>query len=212
EQVEAAPVVEDLDLDLGEVDLGSLLAGDTQVGPPEQDEPEDAADSGEDPDGAPAEPHSDREPELTGPSGHLVLSELGEMSWALIETLTAALAAGDIAEVVADLDGLDAESEVGATYRELIADMTSAAGVQLCDPDRLPIEPVEADTNEDATSDAGRLEVLDAEPGPAVEDLQGDRMDEEIGAEPAAPKADPDGDEDGFNFGFQAPPMVRGGL
>ena len=211
EQVEAAPVVEDLDLDLGEVDLGSLLAGDTQVGPPEQDEPEDAADSGEDPDGAPAEPHSDREPELTGPSGHLVLSELGEMSWALIETLTTALAAGDIAEVVADLDGLDAESEVGATYRELIADMTSAAGVQLCDPDPSPVEPVEADAAADAATDDGEPEAT-SEPDVAVEDAQGDRLDEDPGDEPPAPGTDPDGEEDGFDFGFQAPPMVRGGL
>src|SRR5699024_8601081 len=63
EAVEVVPVVEDLDLDLGEVDLGSLLAGDAQDGPPEQDEPEGAADIGEDPDSAPVPPQAAQETE-----------------------------------------------------------------------------------------------------------------------------------------------------
>src|SRR5699024_12332985 len=102
------------------------------------------------------------------------------MSWALIETLTTALAAGDIAEVVADLDGLDAESEVGATYRELIADMTSAAGVQLCDPDPAPVEPVEADAAADATTDDGEPEAT-SEPDGARGAAEGGRPGEDRG-------------------------------
>src|SRR5699024_3875909 len=131
EQVEAAPVVDDLDLDLGAVDLGSLLAGDAQDGSPEPSPPEEAADSGEDPDSASPAPQTTAAPDPSLPAGRLVLSELGEVSWELIEALTTRLADGDIAEVVADLNGMDAESEVGATYRELIADMTGEAGVQL---------------------------------------------------------------------------------
>src|SRR5699024_6552154 len=212
EDVEAAPVVEDLDLDLGEVELGSLLAGDAQDGPPEQDEPEGAADIGEDPDSAPVPPQAAQETELSPPAGRLALSELGEVSWELIEALTVRLATGDISEVVPDLDGLDGESEVGATYRELIADMTSDAGVRLSDPDLLPAEPAEATPGDDTATDDGEPEAPTSEPDVVAEDAQGDRMHEDPGDEPPAPGTDPDGDEDGFDFGFQAPPMVRGGL
>src|SRR5699024_10100955 len=212
EQVEAAPVVDDLDLDLGAVDLGSLLAGDAQDGSPEPSPPEEAADSGEDPDSASPAPQTTAAPDPSLPAGRLVLSELGEVSWELIEALTTRLADGDIAEVVADLNGMDAESEVGATYRELIADMTGEAGVQLSDPDLLPVEPVEADTEDDTATDDGEPEAPTSEPDVVAEDAQGDRMHEDPGDEPPAPGTDPDGDEDGFDFGFQAPPMVRGGL
>src|SRR5699024_917825 len=212
EDVEAAPVVEDLDLDLGEVDLGSLLAGDAQDDPPEQDKPEGAADIGEEPDSAPVPPQAAQETELSPPARRLALSELGEVTWELIEALTVRLATGDISEVVPDLDGLDGESEVGATYRELIADMTSDAGVRLRTSDLLPAEPVESDTDDDAATDGDGPDMLEAEPDLAVEDVEPDRAGEDAGAESPAPGTDPDGDEDGFDFGFQAPPMVRGGL
>src|SRR5699024_4060963 len=155
EAVEVVPVVEELDLDLGAVDLGSLLAGDAPEGQSEQYEREDVADRGEDSDGTPVLPQSTPGPDPSLPEGCLALSALGEVSWELIEALTARLAAGDIAEVVADVDGLDAESEVGVTYRELIADLTGEAGALLRDPDPAPAAPGEADTRADGGTGDG---------------------------------------------------------
>src|SRR5699024_9306893 len=114
ETVEAAPVVEDLELDLGEVDLGALLSGDDPDASPLREPPVS--------DHAEADPGPSPAPEAA-PGRRLALSELdvAGVSWQLIEALQDALAAGDVAEVVADVDGLDAVSEVGASYRELIA-------------------------------------------------------------------------------------------
>src|SRR5699024_8382027 len=84
ETVEAAPVVEDLDLDLGEVDLGALLSGDDPDASPE-------------PDHAEADPGPSPAPEAA-PGRRLALSELdvAGVSWQLIEALQDALAAGDV--------------------------------------------------------------------------------------------------------------------
>src|SRR5699024_7533058 len=48
--------------------------------------------------------------------------------------LQAALAAGDVAEVVADVEDLEEESDVGVSYRVLIAEVTSEAGAELREP------------------------------------------------------------------------------
>ncbi|WP_157773471.1 FtsK/SpoIIIE domain-containing protein [Brachybacterium vulturis] len=208
ETVEQAPVVEDIDLNLGEFDLGALLAESDRVDPADQidlpgtdvSESEEAADPGEPADAA--------------LGGCLSLSglDVGGGSWQLVQSLQAALATADVDEVIADVDGLDEDSEVGVSYRELIAEVASEAGAQL----------------REATPTGGQLEESDAaaEPEDSLPERDEDGADGESAdpnmaggqddaEEPAVTESerDPGQDlEDGFDFSFPAPPMVRGGL
>lgn len=157
------PAVEELDLNIS-FDLGSLL-GDTRsdTSPP----PDDA------------------------PSGRSVaLSELEANShFELLEALQTRVEQEPVTEIVVDVEGLDAESEVGATYRELIAELAADAGAEMSEP---------ADPDHEATTE-GQLETA---PGPI-----------DAPTAPRVPVQDPSDDEDdGFDFTFDAPPMVRGGL
>src|SRR5699024_12241264 len=100
------------------VDLGSLLAGDAPEGQSEQYEREDVADRGEDSDGTPVLPQSTPGPDPSLPEGCLALSALGEVSWELIEALTARLVDVEIAGVVAGVEGLVAEWDDVVTNHE----------------------------------------------------------------------------------------------
>lgn len=157
------PAVEELDLNIS-FDLGSLL-GDTSPVP----NPEGGASS-------------------AGQS--VALSELEANShFELLEALQTMIEREPVTEIVVDVEGLDAESEVGATYRELIAELAADAGAELSEP---------ADPDHEATA-KGQLETA---PGPI-----------DAPAAPPVPVEDPSDDEDdGFDFTFDAPPMVRGGL
>lgn len=153
------PAVEELDLNIS-FDLGSLL-GDTNPDP----EPDEA------------------------PSVRSVaLSELAANShFELLEALQTAIEQEPVTEIVIDVEGLDAESEVGATYRELIVELAADVGVELSEP---------------ATPDTPAEDLPEVAPAPA-----------DSPAAPPAPETEESLDEDdGFDFTFEAPPMVRGGL
>ncbi|WP_394217029.1 FtsK/SpoIIIE domain-containing protein [Brachybacterium vulturis] len=156
-----APAVEELDLNIS-FDLGSLL-GDTSPGP--------------DPDDAPA-------------GRSVALSELKANShFELLEALQTVIEQESVTEIVVDVEGLDAESEVGATYRELITELAVDVGAELHEP----VNPGHDVQTEDPPEIA---------PDPV------DAPDT-----PPAPVADTSDDEDdGFDFTFDAPPMVRGGI
>lgn len=232
ETVEQAPVIEDLDLDLGAVDLESLLADSEPGAPAGHVEQPDAAGL----DTEPEETLGPSQPAGAEPARRLALSELeAEVSWELVEALQAALTTADVTEVVTDIDGLDTGSDVGASYRELIAEVADEAGAQLhetgpppnnstnntspgpgsADP---PTEPNETDSADDdgptiadetdepdmAEEEAVSTAPVDPDPAP-----DGDETDNDPATDAPTPDQDP---EDGFDFGFQAPPMVRGGL
>lgn len=160
-----APAVEELDLNIN-FDLGSLLGK------------------------ASTDPDPDRE----GDAGHtgrgVALSELAANShFELLEALQTAIEQEPVTEIVIDIEGLDAESEVGATYRELMTELAADVGAEVRESftpgDDLPAE--------------GRPEIA---PDPV-----------EAPDTPPAPVLDNSDDEDdGFDFTFDAPPMVRGGL
>ena len=158
-----APAVEELDLNIS-FDLGSLL-GDAN--------PDDGPDPG--PKGAP-----------TGRS--VALSELEANShFELLEALQTMIERESVTEIVIDVEGLDAESEVGATYRELIVELAADVGAELSEP---------------ATPDTPAEDLPEVAPAPA-----------DSPAAPPAPETEESLDEDdGFDFTFEAPPMVRGGL
>ena len=208
ETVEQAPMVEDIDLDLGEFDLETLLAESSRVDPAEQielsgpdlPEAEEAMDPAELADAA--------------LGGGLSLSGLdaGGGSWRLVEALQEALATADVDEVIADVDGLDAASEVGASYRELIAEVASEAGAQVRET-----TPTSGQLDEPyaaAESDDSPIE-RDEDPADgerADPDMAGEQdIAEEMAVEDSEPEQGQDL-EDGFDFSFPAPPVVRGGL
>ncbi|MFI8778086.1 FtsK/SpoIIIE domain-containing protein [Brachybacterium paraconglomeratum] len=159
---EVALAVEELDLDIS-FDLGALLE-DTSP------EPEPAA------------------PATPGRS--IVLSELEASNlFELVETLQHVIESEPVAEIVVDVDGLDAESEVGATYRELIAELAANTSAELREP---PSGPVEIPVEDLPGVAAAPADTPATSPAPET----GTSVDE----------------EDGFDFSFEAPPMVRGGL
>lgn len=213
ETVEQAPVVEDIDLELGEVDLGSLLAQSQPDEPAEHVEP-------------PAPDHLEAEEAVDPPqpagAASLALSglDVGGGSWQLVEALQEALASADVSEVIADVDGLDAASEVGASYRELIAEVVSEAGAQLRVPAPTTKEnPAEelAGAPREPDEDAADEEPVDPDTAaePSAPGPESAAATDEAGDSPAdgvsAPEPDQD-PEDGFDFSFPAPPVVRGGL
>jgi len=115
-------------------------------------------------------------------------------------------------EVIADADGLDAASEVGASYRELIAEVAREAGAQL----------------REATATSGQLNEPDVavkQEDPPLERYEDMADDENVdpdmtggqdaAEEPAVEGAEPEMGqvlEDGFDFSFPAPTVVRGAL
>lgn len=150
------PAVEELDLNIS-FDLGTLLT-DTSPDPA--------------PDGA-------------DPAGRsIALSELKvDTLFELLEALQSVIEQEPITEIFIDVEGLDAESEVGATYRDLITELAADVGAEL----REQVTPGD---------DAPAEEPSETAPDPAE-----------------APVADAaDDEDDGFDFSFDAPPMVRGGL
>ncbi|MGP5672878.1 FtsK/SpoIIIE domain-containing protein [Brachybacterium alimentarium] len=155
------PAVEELDLNIS-FDLGSLLG----------------------------ETNPDADPKSAPTGRSVALSELEANShFELLEALQTMVERERVTEIVVDVEGLDAESEVGATYRELIAELAADAGAELSEP---------ATPHHEATAE-GQLETA---PGPI-----------DAPAAPPVPVEDPSDDEDdGFDFTFEAPPMVRGGL
>lgn len=156
-----APAVEELDLNIS-FDLGSLL-GDTTHDP---------------------------EGEASSAERSVALSELESNShFELLETLQSVIEQEPVTEIVVDVEGLDAESEVGATYRELITELAVDVGAELSDTDT----PV---------TDTSAEDLPEVAPAPA-----------DSPAAPPAPETKESLDEDdGFDFTFEAPPMVRGGL
>lgn len=157
-----APSVEELDLNIS-FDLDTLLE-DTSL----PDEPADVA----------------------APGRKVLLSGLeADSHFELLETLQTLIETEPVAEIVADVDGLDAESEVGATYRELIAELAATTGAELLEPDPRPVE-------------------IPAEDLPEVAGAPTDTP----GAAPAPEIDAPVDADDGFDFSFEAPPMVREGL
>jgi len=155
-----APAVEELDLNIS-FDLGTLL---------------EDADPGPD-GGAP-------------PGRSVTLSELeANTHFELLEALQQVIESEPVTEIVVDVEGLDTESEVGATYRELIAELAADTGAELCESVKM-----------DAEAPAADLPVVAAAPVDSP-------------ATPPSPEAeDSNGEDDGFDFTFEAPPMVRGGL
>ncbi|MCG7309693.1 FtsK/SpoIIIE domain-containing protein [Brachybacterium sp. ACRRE] len=150
EEHEPETAVEEVDLDLDiDFDLSALLDGeDGDQGAPrtpgETDAPENPRDDGvEEPEPAP-------EPDLElddRPS--LRLSDLaGGSTFAIVEELQRALEANEASEVVIDVPGLDEESEVGATYRELVEDAAFEAGVSVRE-ETVPVEDSPSATPED---------------------------------------------------------------
>jgi|GEM_PF-1508099 len=216
EAVEQAPVIEDLDLDLGEVDLGSLLV---------QSQSEDDTGPSDRPDTAGTDTEAD---ETLGrladaaPPTSLALSDLGARgaSWELVEAVQDALAAREVDDVVADVGGLEAESEVGVSYRELIADVASEAGATVREADPVPEEATgeSSPSHEPASPPPDGAAAADDDPGKtqaagAGEDGGDDDPDTPDTESDDVPVPDPDqGFEDDFDFDFQAPPVVRGGL
>ncbi|MGP9684000.1 FtsK/SpoIIIE domain-containing protein [Brachybacterium sp. AOP3-A1-3] len=156
-----APAVEELDLNIS-FDLGSLL-GDTTHDP---------------------------EGEASSAERSVALSELESNShFELLETLQSVIEQEPVTEIVVDVEGLDAESEVGATYRELITELAVDVGAELSDT----ATPV---------TDTSAEDLPEVAPAPA-----------DSPAAPPAPETKESLDEDdGFDFTFEAPPMVRGGL
>ena len=156
-----APAVEELDLNIG-FDLGSLLGNTTH----------------------------DAEGEESSPGRSVALSELAANShFERLEALQTTIEQERVTEIVVDVEGLDGESEVGATYRELIAELAADAGAELSKPNT---------PDHEATAE-GQFETA---PGPI-----------DPPAAPPAPVEDPcDDEDDGFDFTFDAPPMVREGL
>lgn len=154
-----APAVEELDLNIS-FDLGSLLG---ETGP-------------------------DAEGEACSAGRSIALSELEANShFELLEALQTRVEQEPVTEIVVDVEGLDAESEVGATYRELIVELAA---------------DVDAELSEPATPDTPAEDLPEVAPAPA-----------DSPAAPPAPETKESLDEDdGFDFTFEAPPMVRGGL
>src|SRR5699024_5775958 len=119
-------------------------------------------------------------------------------------------------------------SEVGVSYRELIAEVTSEAGVPLRETDAPPGDSADEASSEPDTADQPvEPDEADSADEPDVADGQAvSNAPVEPDPEPAtgadktvnvpdtdAPTPGPDQDSgDGFDFSFQAPPMVRGGL
>ncbi|MGP9736523.1 FtsK/SpoIIIE domain-containing protein [Brachybacterium sp. AOP42-C2-15] len=160
---QAVPAVEELDLNIS-FDLGSLLGNTGR----------------------------DSDPERGASSGgrSVALSELAANShFELLEALQTVIEQESVTEIVVDVEGLDTESEVGATYRELITELAADVRAELHEP---------ATPARDAQTE-GPPEVA-PDPVDAPET-------------PPAPVADtPDDEDDGFDFTFEAPPMVRGGI
>lgn len=216
EAVEQAPVIEDLDLDLGEVDLGSLLV---------QSQSEDDTGPSDRPDTAGTDTEADETPDRpadAAPPTSLALSDLGARgaSWELVEAVQDALATREVDDVVADVGGLEAESEVGVSYRELIADVASEAGATVRETDPMPEEATDesSPSHEPANPPPDGAATADNDPGKTQAAGAGeDGVDDDPhtpGTESDdTPVPDPDqGLEDDFDFDFQAPPVVRGGL
>ncbi|GAA1490970.1 FtsK/SpoIIIE domain-containing protein [Brachybacterium sacelli] len=168
--VDPEPIVEDIDLELGDLDLGSLLP-DSDTAPAAPEPGSEVVDI--------QEPPEIDDPDAVG-ARSVRLSELyeGTAPWDLVEALQEMVESEPVAEVLVDVDGLDVESEVGDTYLDLIAEVTTGSGAHL------------------------RMVTADDEPAQSAADVA------------LHDEADESGpfDEDGFDFGFDAPPVVRGGL
>lgn len=133
-----APAVEELDLNIS-FDLGSLLedgGGDAPTLELGEEVP------------APADTvEEDLEPEV--PAGEsIALSALeGTSLFERVESLQQRIGEAPVAEVIADLEGLDEESEVGVSYRELIAEIATEHGATVLAADPVAgIEPPSATT------------------------------------------------------------------
>jgi len=141
--------------------------------------------------GAGPDPATEDESADAAPMGRRVaLSELEANSrFQLLEALQDATEREKVTEIVVDVEGLDSESEVGATYRELITELAVDVGAEL---------------SETATpgTDTPAEDLPEVAPAPA-----------DSPAAPPAPETEESLDEDdGFDFSFEVPPMVRGGL
>src|SRR5699024_1214966 len=138
----------------------------------------------------------------------------------LAQDVQDALAAGEVDDVVADAGGLEAESEVGVSYRQLIADVASEPGATVREADPVPEEATgeSSPSHEPASPPPDGAAAADDDPGKtqaagAGEDGGDDDPDTPDTESDDVPVPDPDqGFEDDFDFDFQAPPVVRGGL
>lgn len=131
--VDDTPAVEELDLTI-DFDLGSLLESDGDDGGPSGEVVPDADDDQLAKDGEHPSDEARADADEEVPEERIVLSELGGVSlFEIVEALQRRLESGTVTEVIADLEELDAESEVGASYRELVEEIASDHGARVID-------------------------------------------------------------------------------